>query len=126
MHPLYNVIVFILFNLGLHLANDFGPTIVTDVVIRSWSYGLILLRLFVLGRQKVGGVWSTAQPFQTKDAVAGETVYQTPWGYQVTRQTSPPPDSSNDAQAQLNNYYAQPQHGAQATQYSQQQQPHYG
>ncbi len=109
-------------------------TIVTDVVFRVWSYVLILLILFVLGRKKIGGVWSTQQPFQTKDAAAGETVYQTPWGYTVTHQTAPQQVPVHGSQAQLNNYYAQPQQGAQDVQHQyqqnqyqqQQQQPHYG
>ncbi|KAJ3492839.1 hypothetical protein NLG97_g5114 [Lecanicillium saksenae] len=127
IQPLYNVIIFIIFDLGLYIVASFGPTIVTDVILRMWPYASILLILFVLGRKKIGGVWSTQQPFQTKDAVAGETVYQTPWGYQVTHSTIPQQVPSQDAQAELNNYYAQPQHNTQPLQHQQhQQQPHYG
>ncbi|PMB67182.1 hypothetical protein BM221_006844 [Beauveria bassiana] len=88
--PLYNIIISIMFRLGSSSVSGIEATIVTDVVFRTWPYALILVVLFVLGRRKIGGVWSTQQPFQTKDAAAGETVYQTPWGYQVTHQTAPP------------------------------------
>ncbi|KAM3519960.1 hypothetical protein NHJ13051_007148 [Beauveria bassiana] len=133
--PLYNIIISIMFRLGSSSVSGIEATIVTDVVFRTWPYALILVVLFVLGRRKIGGVWSTQQPFQTKDAAAGETVYQTPWGYQVTHQTAPPQAPVYDSQAQLNDYYAQPpQQGAQEGQHHQhqqyhqhqQQQPHYG
>lgn len=133
--PLYNIIISIIFRLGSSSVSGVEATIVTDVVFRTWPYALILVVLFVLGRRKIGGVWSTQQPFQTKDAAAGETVYQTPWGYQVTHQTAPPQAPVYDSQAQLNDYYAQPpQQGAQEGQHHQhqqyhqhqQQQPHYG
>ncbi|TQV97826.1 hypothetical protein V2A60_006451 [Cordyceps javanica] len=135
--PLYNMIILIIFNLSSSDVAGVEATIVTDVIFRMWPYALILLILFVLGRKKIGGVWSTQQPFQTKEAAAGETVYQTPWGYHVTHQTVPQQPQTYDSQAQLNNYYAQPQHGAQEMQHhqyyeqqqqqqQQQQQPHYG
>ncbi|OAA52495.1 hypothetical protein BBO_00336 [Beauveria brongniartii RCEF 3172] len=134
--PFYNIIISIIFRLGSSSVSGVEATIVTDVVFRTWPYVLILVVLFVLGRRKIGGVWSTQQPFQTKDAAAGETVYQTPWGYQVTHQTAPRQAPVHDSQAQLNNYYAQPhQQGAQEglhqqnhqqQQQQQQQQPHYG
>lgn len=132
--PLYNIVILGVF----HLSNSYVPggmaTIVTDVVFRVWPYVLILLILFVLGRKKIGGVWSTQQPFQTKDAAAGETVYQTPWGYSVTHQTVAQQAPVHDSQAQLNNYYAQPHQSIQDVQHhhqqvphqQQQQQPHYG
>ncbi|KAM3552303.1 hypothetical protein MY1884_007271 [Beauveria asiatica] len=129
--PLYNIIISIIFRLGSSSVSGVEATIVTDVVFRTWPYALILIVLFVLGRNKIGGVWSTQQPFQTKDAAAGETVYQTPWGYQVTHQTAPRQAPVHNSQAQLNDYYAQPhQQGAQEglhQQYHQhqQQQPHY-
>ncbi|KAJ6786092.1 hypothetical protein PWT90_05980 [Aphanocladium album] len=128
IQPLYNVIIYIIFNLGLYIVANFEPTIVTDVILRMWPYASILILLFVLGRKKIGGVWSTQQPFQTKEAAAGETVYQTPWGYQVTHQATPQQAPPQDAQTQLNNYYAQSQNGAPTMQYQQhqhQQQSHY-
>ncbi|ATY64584.1 hypothetical protein A9K55_004294 [Cordyceps militaris] len=132
--PLYNVIILIVFCLNSYDVSGAEATIVTDVIFRTWPYALILVTLFVLGRKKVGGVWSTQQPFLTKEANAGETVYQTPWGYQVTHQTAPPQATTIDSQAQLNSYYAQPQQGTHDGQYQQyhhhqlqqQQQPHYG
>ncbi|KAJ4150537.1 hypothetical protein LMH87_011283 [Akanthomyces muscarius] len=133
--PLYNIIILIIFYVNTSYVPGVMVTMVTDVVFRVWSYVLILLILFVLGRKKIGGVWSTQQPFQTKDAAAGETVYQTPWGYTVTHQTAPQQVPVHGSQAQLNNYYAQPQQGAQDVQHQyqqnqyqqqQQQQPHYG
>ncbi|KAM3499196.1 hypothetical protein MY10362_007527 [Beauveria mimosiformis] len=125
--PFYNIIISIIFRLGSSSVSGVEATIVTDVVFRTWPYALILVVLFVLGRRKIGGVWSTQQPFQTKDAAAGETVYQTPWGYQVTHQTAPRQAPVHDSQAQLNNYSAQPhQQGAQEGLHQQQQQPHYG
>lgn len=133
--PLYNIIILIIFYVNTSYVPGVMATIVTDVVFRVWSHVLILLILFVLGRKKIGGVWSTQQPFQTKDAAAGETVYQTPWGYTVTHQTAPQQVPVHGSQAQLNNYYAQPQQGVQDVQHQyqqnqyqqqQQQQPHYG
>lgn len=133
--PLYNIIILGVFYLGNFYVPGVLATIVTDVVFRVWPHVLILLILFVLGRKKIGGVWSTQQPFQTKDAAAGETVYQTPWGYSVTQQTAPQQAPVHDSQAQLNTYYAQPHSGTQDVQHhhqqspyqqQQQQQPHYG
>lgn len=52
---------------------------VLDIIFNIWTWFAILCTLLSLSNKKIGGVWSTDQPFTTRPDK--DTMVQTGWGY---------------------------------------------